>query len=194
MDFRRCGRVPVASDSLSFVSAFWRMPSEVNAAISSGWHSASVCTATCPLASLSSRVQVEEVPALLLPPDGELESLPVTLADSLERHVNDAYLPVCNNSIYPLGQVNIKSLLDRPRVADRSLLVKLQKSMWRQYIKTWRALLYFLYRTTRPDQRILPRSEERDRTGRVQDSRNEQQRPKTLFQTDSEIQKGWRVC
>lgn len=99
--------------------------------------------------------KLKEVAVLLLPPNREVKSLLATRADSFEPTVNDAYLSVCNASIQDFYQLHINSFLSRPRAADRPLLVKLQKSNWRQYIKIWKALLLFLYCTTRPDQSIV---------------------------------------
>ena len=62
---------------------------------------------------------------------------------------------MCNDSINVFDQTRINSFMQRPRLGDRPLLVKLQKSTWRQYLQVWKALLCFTYRTQQPNQRIL---------------------------------------
>lgn len=101
--------------------------------------------------------KLKDVAVLLDQPNEQLEPVLVALGDSLERLVDDAYNSVCSDSINAFDQIHINSFLHRPRATDRPLFVKLQKSTWRQYIKIWKALLYFAYRTTRQNQRILLR-------------------------------------
>ncbi|KAK3613977.1 hypothetical protein LTR56_027557 [Elasticomyces elasticus] len=80
-----------------------------------------------------------------------MESEPVltTLCDSLERLVKEAHQSVCNDSVNVFDQARINSFLQRPRAADRPLVVKLQKSTWRSYTRIWKSLLALVYRTSR---------------------------------------------
>ena len=71
--------------------------------------------------------------------------------------IEDAYQSVCNDSINVFDQVRINSFLQWPSAADRPLLVKLQKSTWRCYTRIWKVLLSFVYRTAKPDQKVLLR-------------------------------------
>jgi hypothetical protein len=77
------------------------------------------------------------------------------ICESVDRLVDDAFHSVCSDAINVFDQTRINSFLQRPRAADRPLLVKLQKSTWRQYIKVWKALLCFTYRTQEPGQLVL---------------------------------------
>ena len=90
-------------------------------------------------------------------PDAATEPVLLSICNSLERVVEDAYQSVCNDSINVFDQVRINSFLQRPSATDRPLLVKLQKSTWRHYTRIWKALLCFVYRTAQPDQKVVLR-------------------------------------
>jgi hypothetical protein len=90
-------------------------------------------------------------------PDAATEPVLLSICNSLERVVEDAYQSVCNDSINVFDQVRINSFLQRPSATDRPLLVKLQKSTWRHYTRIWKALLCFVYRTAQPDLKVLLR-------------------------------------
>lgn len=77
-----------------------------------------------------------------------------TLCDSLDRLVQSAYSSVCSDRINAFDQVRINSFMQRPRAADRPLLIKLQKPTYHRYKKIWKGLLCFAYRATQPSQPI----------------------------------------
>jgi len=92
-----------------------------------------------------------DVATLVRQPDATTKPVLLSIYNSLERVVEDAYQSVCNDSINVFDQVQINSFVKRPIAADRPLLVKLQKSTWRHYTRIWKGLLYFVYRTAQPD-------------------------------------------
>jgi hypothetical protein len=92
-----------------------------------------------------------DVAALVRQPDVTTEPVLLSICNSLERVVEDAYQSTCNDSINVFDQVQINSFLQRPSAADRPLLVKLQNSTWRHYTRIWKGLLCFVYRTAQPD-------------------------------------------
>jgi hypothetical protein len=98
-----------------------------------------------------------DVAALVRQPDGALEPILVAIYDSLKRVVEDVYKSVCNDAINVFNQVRINSFLQRPSAADRPLMVKLQKSIWRRYTRIWKVLLCFVYRTIQLGQTVLLR-------------------------------------
>lgn len=88
-----------------------------------------------------------DVAALVRQPDATTEPVLLSICNSLERVIEDAYYSVCNDSINIFDQVRINSFLQRPSATDRPLLVKLQRSTWRHYTRIWKALLSFVVRT-----------------------------------------------
>lgn len=82
-----------------------------------------------------------DVATLVRQPDASTEPALLSVCNSLERVVEDAYVSVCNDSINIFDQVRINSFMQRPSATDRPLMVKLQKSTWRHYIRIWKALL-----------------------------------------------------
>jgi len=78
----------------------------------------------------------------------------LSICNSLELVVEDAYYSVCNDSINVFDQVRINSFLQRPSATDRPLMVKLQRSIWRHYTRIWKALLSFVVRTAQPSNNI----------------------------------------
>ena len=98
-----------------------------------------------------------DVAALVRQPDATTEPVMLSICNNLELVVEDAYQSLCNDSINFFDQVQINSFLQRPRAADRPLLMKLQKSTWRLSTRIWKALLCFVYRTAQPGQKILLR-------------------------------------
>ena len=76
-----------------------------------------------------------DVAAFVRQPDAATEPVLLSICNSLERVVEDAYQSVCNDSINVFDQVRINSFLQRPSATDRPLLVKLQKSTWRHYTR-----------------------------------------------------------
>lgn len=88
--------------------------------------------------------------ALIAQPDPVLEPALGVLCAGLDRAVEDAYRSVCSDRINVFDQTRINSFLPRPRMTDRPLVVQLQKATWRQYVRIWKALLCFTYRTQQP--------------------------------------------
>ncbi|KAK1809579.1 hypothetical protein LTR12_016055 [Friedmanniomyces endolithicus] len=101
--------------------------------------------------------RLRDVVKLTAPPSTESEPVLSTICGSLERLVTEAHRSVCNDSVNVFDQARINSFLQRPRAADRPLMVKLQKSTWRAYTKIWKSLLCFVYRTSRPHPQYLYR-------------------------------------
>jgi hypothetical protein len=98
-----------------------------------------------------------DVAALVKQPDAASEPVLLSVCNSLERVVEDAYQSVCNDSINVFDQVRINSFLQRSSATDRPLLVKLQQSTWRHYTRIWMALLCFVFQTAQTDQKVLLR-------------------------------------
>jgi hypothetical protein len=69
-----------------------------------------------------------DVAALVRQPDAATEPVLLSICNSLERVVEDAYQSVCNDSINVFDQVRINSFLQRLSATNRPLLVNLQKS------------------------------------------------------------------
>jgi hypothetical protein len=97
-----------------------------------------------------------------LPQDGSHPILHL-LCSNLDRLVEAAYQSICEDRINVFDQARINSFLQRPRATDRPLMVKLQKSTYRQYKGVWKRLLCFVYSTAqqsqpiRLDHRLTPR-------------------------------------
>ena len=100
---------------------------------------------------------LRKVATLAAPADKSTEPILAILCQSIDRPVDEAYQSVCSDVVNVFGQARINSFLQRPRAADRPLLVKLQKSTWRTYITIWKALICFAFRSTRHNQKILLR-------------------------------------
>ena len=94
-----------------------------------------------------------DIAQLIAPPSAENEAVLLAVCDSLERVVKEAHQSVCDDKVNVFDQARINSFLQRPRAADRPLMVKLQRSTWRTYTRIWKSLLCFVYRTSRPDHR-----------------------------------------
>lgn len=76
------------------------------------------------------------------------------LIESLDRVVEQAHLSIREDRIGVFDQAKINSFitgnLGRP---ERMLMIKLQKSTYREYKGLWKRLLCFAYRTSQPNQR-----------------------------------------
>lgn len=82
------------------------------------------------------------------------ESLLEILCESIDRLVDSAHRSVCEDRINAFDQMRINSFLQRPRAADKPLMVKLQKSTYKRYSSIWKRLLCFVHRTMQPCQRL----------------------------------------
>jgi hypothetical protein len=82
------------------------------------------------------------------------ESLLEILCKSIDRLVDSAHRSVCEDRINALDQMRINSFLQRPRAADKPLMVKLQNSTYKRYSSIWKRLLCFVHRTMQPCQRL----------------------------------------
>jgi hypothetical protein len=82
------------------------------------------------------------------------ESLLEILCESIDRLVDSAHRSVCEDRINAFDQMRINSFLQRPRTADKPLMVKLQKSTYKRYSSIWKRLLCFVHRTMQPCQRL----------------------------------------
>lgn len=98
--------------------------------------------------------KLSHVAALAALPSPESEPVLAAICRSVERIVEQAYHSVCNDRINVFDQMRINSFLQRPRAADRPLIVKLQKPTYRAYTNVMKRLLAFTYRSTRPQAQI----------------------------------------
>jgi hypothetical protein len=76
------------------------------------------------------------------------------LCEIIDRLVDSAHRSVCEDRINAFDQMRINSFLQRPRAADKPLMVKLQKSTYKRYSSIWKRLLCFEHRTMQPSQRV----------------------------------------
>jgi hypothetical protein len=76
------------------------------------------------------------------------------LCKSIDRLVDSAHRSVCEDRINAFDQMRINSFLQRPRAADKPLMVKLQKPTYKRYSSIWKRLLCFVHRTMQPCQRL----------------------------------------
>ena len=74
-----------------------------------------------------------DVATLADPPNADSEPTLGVVCSSLDRIVEEAHRSVCNDRINVFDQARINSFLQRPRAADRPLLVKLKKSTYSKY-------------------------------------------------------------
>ncbi|KAM0716822.1 hypothetical protein Q7P37_007625 [Cladosporium fusiforme] len=93
-------------------------------------------------------------PELANLPNPTEEPLMTMTCHSLDRIIESAYRSVCEDRINAFDQFRINSFMQRPRAADRPLLVKLQKPTYRQYKNVWKQMMCFIYRTVRVDNNI----------------------------------------
>lgn len=96
----------------------------------------------------------DTVTPLIHLPDPVLEPLLFCLTESLDRIVEQAYNSICQDRINVFDQTRINSFMQRPRVFDRPLMVKLQKSSFRQYKGLWKRLICFVCRSAMPEQPV----------------------------------------
>ena len=95
-----------------------------------------------------------DVATLADPPNADSEPTLAVVCSSLDRIVEEAHRSVCNDRINVFDQARINSFLQRPRAADRPLLVKLKKSTYSKYKSIGKRLLCFVHRTIRPEQSV----------------------------------------
>lgn len=96
--------------------------------------------------SLSDVARLGSLPAM------GAEPLLEVLCQSIYRLVELAHRSVCEEKINPFDQRRIHSFLQRPRAADRPLMVNLQKSTYKRYSSIWKRPLCIVHRTVQPDQ------------------------------------------
>lgn len=94
------------------------------------------------------------VAPLVYLPEPEKEPLLFQLGESLDRVVEQAYESICQDKINVFDQTRINSFMQRPRAFDRPLMVKLQKTSFRQYKGHWKRLICFVCRTMDPEKKI----------------------------------------
>jgi hypothetical protein len=87
-------------------------------------------------------------------PVADAEPLLEIICESISRLVELAHRSVCEDRINAFDQMRINSFLQRPRAADRPLMVNLQKSTYKRYSAIWKRLLCFVYRTVQPNQSL----------------------------------------
>jgi hypothetical protein len=97
---------------------------------------------------------LKTVPELADLPHPMGEPLLTVMCHSLDRIVESAYRSVCEDRINAFDQIRINSFMQRPRAADRPLLVKLQKPTYRRYKRVWKQLICFVYRASRVDREM----------------------------------------
>jgi hypothetical protein len=101
----------------------------------------------------------QQVAPLGAHPDPSQEPLLIEFASSISRIIQQAYQSIQEDRINVFDQVRINSILQRQRVWDRPLLIRLQKATYRSYEHLWQRLICFVYRSTQPDQPIQLRHE-----------------------------------
>lgn len=79
-------------------------------------------------------------------PTGGSEDELTQICKSIDRLVDGAIAAVQEDRVNPFDQMRINSFLQRPRVSDKPLAFKLQKSTYRAYRDVWEHLLYFAHR------------------------------------------------
>lgn len=82
------------------------------------------------------------------------EPLLGVFGESIDRLVELAHRSVCQDRINAFDQMRNNSLLQRPRAADRPLMVNLQKSTYKRYSSIWKRLLCFVHRTVQSTQTL----------------------------------------
>lgn len=113
------------------------------------------------------RKSLLDVAALVRQPESNTEPALLSICNSLERVIEDAYHSLCNNSINVFDQVRMNSFLQRPSAPDRPIIVKLQRSIWRHYTRIWKALLSFVVRTAQLSNNIQLRHQLTNRQASV---------------------------
>ncbi|KAK7705037.1 hypothetical protein SLS57_010234 [Botryosphaeria dothidea] len=74
------------------------------------------------------------------------------ITESVNRVVEQVYKSICEDKVNVFDQAKINSFLSsRSERMERIIMVKLQKQTFRAYKSLWKCLLYFAYRTSRPD-------------------------------------------
>jgi hypothetical protein len=81
-------------------------------------------------------------------PQKTSEPLLSIICDSIDRIVEQAHRSVCEDRINVFDQMRINSFLQRPRAADKPLMVKLQESTYKAYKSVWKRLICFAHRTS----------------------------------------------
>ena len=82
---------------------------------------------------------LSDVAKLGILPEAGTEPLLAILCESLDRLVGLAHRSVCEDRINAFDQLRINSFVQRPRAADKPLVVKLQKSTYKRYASIWEA-------------------------------------------------------
>lgn len=80
-------------------------------------------------------------------PTGGSEDELTEICKSIDRLVDGAIAAVQEDRVNPFDQMRINSFVQRPRVSDKPLAFKLQKSTYRAYRDVWKRLLCFAHRT-----------------------------------------------
>lgn len=96
----------------------------------------------------------QQVAPLGATPDLSQEPLLVEFASSINRIIQQAYQSIQEDRINVFDQVRINSFLQRQRAWDRPLFIRLKKATYRSYEHLWQRLIFFVYRSTQPDQPI----------------------------------------
>ncbi|KAE8549022.1 hypothetical protein EYB25_007537 [Talaromyces marneffei] len=96
----------------------------------------------------------QQVAPLGATPDLSQEPLLVEFASSINRIIQQAYQSIQEDRINVFDQVRINSFLQRQRAWDRPLFIRLKKATYRSYEHLWQRLIFFIYRSTQPDQPI----------------------------------------
>ncbi|KAL3703710.1 hypothetical protein TMatcc_009399 [Talaromyces marneffei ATCC 18224] len=96
----------------------------------------------------------QQVAPLSATPDPSQEPLLMEFASSVNRIIQQAYQSIQEDRINVFDQVRINSFLQRQRAWDRPLFIRLKKATYRSYEHLWQRLIFFIYRSTQPDQPI----------------------------------------
>lgn len=95
-----------------------------------------------------------KVASLAFPPDPATEPLLIAVERSVRRLIQLAFDSISSHRINEFDQVRINSFVQKPGVWERPIQIKLRPSTYSRYRQVWVRLLSFVYRTSRPNQRI----------------------------------------
>ncbi|KAJ5557940.1 hypothetical protein N7513_003526 [Penicillium frequentans] len=95
-----------------------------------------------------------EVASLAFPPSPVTEPVLLAVEHSVKRLVQLAFDSISSHRINAFDQVRINSFVQKPGIWERPIQIKLRPSTYSRYRQVWVRLLSFVYRTSRPDQRI----------------------------------------
>lgn len=95
-----------------------------------------------------------EVAELTFLPDPVTEPVLVAVELSVKRLIQRAVDSISAHRINEFDQVRINSFVQRPRIWERPIQIKLRPKTYDRYCRVWVRLLSFAYRTSQPNQQV----------------------------------------